>query len=100
MKIYRIAQEPFIRDLSGKGSYLYGGRWTTKGTYALYTAATPSLAYLEYVVHQFERDFWPTNLEIATIEVDERKLMRVSASYLPEGWNQLSHSYLLPTICN
>jgi RES domain-containing protein len=93
MRIYRLAQEPFIRDLSGKGSYLYGGRWTTKGTYAVYAAATRSLAYLEYVVHQYERDFWPTNLEMATIEIDESKLKVITAPHLPDDWHKMTYSY-------
>ncbi len=51
MNVYRISKCNYIRDLTGSGSARYSGRWHNKGTYVLYTAATPSLALLESVVH-------------------------------------------------
>ncbi|MEJ0103503.1 MAG: RES family NAD+ phosphorylase [Bacteroidota bacterium] len=51
MNVYRISKCEYISDLQGTGAALYPGRWHSKGTYILYTAATPSLAMLESVVH-------------------------------------------------
>ena len=93
MIVYRIAQDQFIKDLSGYGAYLFGGRWSSKGTFALYTASFRSLAYLEYVVHQFGKPNWPSNLRIATIEFDETSLITLNDSNLPTGWNQLTYSF-------
>lgn len=90
MKVYRIAKNKYIEDLSGYGSYLYGGRWSTKGTYALYTASTKSLAYLEFIVHQFDQQTWPANISIATIEVSPKSPIAV-LSDLPYGWNSLTY---------
>jgi RES domain-containing protein len=51
MIVYRINDCRYIRDLSGTGSALYGGRWNSKDTYVLYTAQSGALALLEAVVH-------------------------------------------------
>jgi RES domain-containing protein len=51
MEVYRICQKGYIDDLSGKGSYLYGGRWNSPGVYALYTSTHRSLALLELLMH-------------------------------------------------
>src|SRR6476469_517053 len=51
MKVYRISKCQYINDLSGTGAAMYGGRWHSKGFYVVYTAASPSLALLESVVH-------------------------------------------------
>ncbi|MEQ8472140.1 MAG: RES family NAD+ phosphorylase [Marinoscillum sp.] len=90
MKVYRIAKNKYIEDLSGYGAYLYGGRWSTKGTYALYTAVTKSLAYLEFIVHQFDQQTWPSNISIATIEVGQKSPI-APLSDLPHGWNSLNY---------
>lgn len=93
MIVYRIAQQQFINDLSGYGAYLYGGRWSSRGTFALYTASFRSLAYLEYVVHQFGKPDWPSSLKIATIEFDEKTLIKLEEKNLPNDWNQLTYSF-------
>lgn len=31
MKIYRLGKTQYIHDLSGKGAFLFGGRWNFKG---------------------------------------------------------------------
>ncbi len=51
MKAYRLGKTKFIHDLSGKGSFLFGGRWNKKGFPALYLTSSRSLAILENLVH-------------------------------------------------
>lgn len=51
MKLYRIAQTAHIKDLSGTGARLYGGRWNEKGVGVVYTSESRALAILEYLVH-------------------------------------------------
>lgn len=51
MLLYRITTEDYATDLSGTGSFLYGGRWNSKGVRLLYTAESSALAMLEALAH-------------------------------------------------
>jgi RES domain-containing protein len=51
MEVFRICQKDYQNDLTGKGAYLFGGRWNSPGTYALYTSTHRSLALLELLMH-------------------------------------------------
>lgn len=51
MKIFRIAKTKYIRDVSGEGARLYGGRWNQPGHKMLYCSPTLSLCLLEILVH-------------------------------------------------
>ncbi len=51
MMVYRICQADFAEDFSGRGAFLYGGRWNSPGKYMLYTASSRALALLELLVH-------------------------------------------------
>lgn len=51
MWLYRVAQERYAEDLSGKGAELYGGRWTPAGYPVIYAAEHPALAGFEKLVH-------------------------------------------------
>lgn len=96
---YRIAQEQYIEDLSGYGSYLYGGRWNLPGVYALYLASHKSLAYLEYLVHQYNREIWPKNLMVASIEIDDLLIRKIKPEELPSSWTQLVYQIEIQLTC-
>jgi RES domain-containing protein len=87
MLVYRIInQEKRIRDLSGTGAYLNGGRWNNEGTYALYTSENSALALLEILVHAGETEM-PPHLFIVTIEIADTALIRdVADADLPDHW--------------
>ncbi len=84
MILHRITTKPYINDLSGTGTMLYGGRWNSKGTRMLYTSESLSLAVLEIIanlsssklnnLYCVELDF-PDELEINTL------------AKLPTQWN-------------
>lgn len=84
-KLYYIAREKFIHDLSGAGSAKYGGRWNPKGTYVLYTAANPSLAMLEWLAHVRDSDMDDIYV-MATILVPDGAFKRLEVSSLPANW--------------
>jgi len=86
MLVYRIATSKHVKDLSGEGARLHGGRWNHRGTALLYTSETRSLATVELVVH-VSLSFAPTDLKMATIEVpDEPAPEVVDVAALPPNW--------------
>lgn len=84
MIIYRLANEEFTHDLSGKGAKLYGGRWNSFGLPAVYATEHISLAVLEILVHvktlQTPPNYFLITLEIPLsaplVSVDYKKLKR------------------------
>jgi len=68
MRLFRIAKQKFITDLSGEGARLYGGRWNSVGTPMLYFSEHLSLCMLEVLVHLEHTtlipDFWFVEIEI------------------------------------
>lgn len=70
MKVYRIARDKYVKDLTGTGAKLHGGRWNPKGLAVLYTAQHKSLAALELLVH-LDKNTVPDDLQILTIEVPD-----------------------------
>ena len=68
MRLFRIAKQQFISDLSGEGARLYGGRWNTVGMPMLYFSEHLSLCMLEVLVHlehsTLISDFWFLEIEI------------------------------------
>ena len=94
MVVYRIAKTPErAKDLSGFGSFKFGGRWNSKGTYMLYTSENSSLAYLESLVHFNEADI-PLNLYITSIEIknSDKLIYQLPDSKYPAKW-QLSENF-------
>lgn len=51
MKVYRIAKQKFIHDLSGEGARIYGGRWNRVGYNMVYFSEHLSLCVLELLAH-------------------------------------------------
>lgn len=67
LKLYRIAKKEYIKDLSGEGARIFGGRWNKKGFSMLYFSESLSLAVLEVLVHV---DFRFLNSDFKYIEVE------------------------------
>lgn len=89
MNVYRIGARRWIKDLSGEGAFLYGGRWNSKGLRMLYTSSTISLAVLEVLVHTEVR-FTPSDFALLTISVpDDLPLWRLSEADLPPDWRTI-----------
>lgn len=84
--LYRIGKTKRIRDLSGEGARLYGGRWNLKGTPLLYTSDSTALATLETLVHS-PLHLMPNNRSIITLNLpDDLAVRDLSTEDLPSKW--------------
>ncbi len=90
---YRISKQQYARDsdelMSGKGSFLHGGRWHSAGQRAVYLSSSLSLAMLEILVHGVSNKVLLSYC-FAKVEFDESLLIAPPISQLPEGWGELT----------
>ena len=86
MRLYRISKTKRVRELSGEGARLYGGRWNEKGTPVLYFSDSTALATLETIVHS-PLNIIPKNRSIITVELpDNLTTTSIETKNLPESW--------------
>lgn len=84
--LYRIAKAKRIKDLTGEGARLYGGRWNLKGTPVIYTSDSTALATLETLVHS-PLHLMPKERSVITLELpDNLGAFSVSPEELPPKW--------------
>lgn len=75
-------------DISGKGAFIYGGRWNSEGIFMLYTSLNASLAMLELLVHADESEV-PPHMFISQIEIpDTAPIYEFPDQELPNGWRE------------
>lgn len=87
--LYRIQTDSHRNTiLDGIGAQLRGGRWNIKGGPMVYTATTPELCFLEYMVHL---DGTPLAelppLILCEISVPDDSITFLAMDQLPLGWN-------------
>ena len=88
MEIYRIAQQIYAEDISGKGAKLYGGRWNSEGLMALYTSSSRALALLETLAHTPAKMLQQKIYTLVTIDVpDSILIQKITLNKLPSGWD-------------
>lgn len=87
MIIYRLVRTLYKDDLSGQGAFLYGGRWNSKGIYALYCSEHISLAALEIIVN-YDRSLIQMIPSYHLIEIDipDGMIMEIDILALKENW--------------
>ena len=92
MTVYRLSREKYMNDLSGMGAWLNGGRWNSRGKFALYTVQHVSLAKLEVAVH-LDLDLIPNDYMLVEIFLpDEAITKTVWVEDLETDWNSIPHS--------
>jgi RES domain-containing protein len=88
MILYRISNQIYSKDISGKGAALFGGRWNSKGNYALYLSSHISLAVLEILVNYNYEQLMHNTFDIVTIEIKNDKSIE-SIKNLESNWRYL-----------
>jgi RES domain-containing protein len=87
--LYRIQTDSHQETLlEGIGAQLRGGRWNAKGRPMVYTATTPELCFLEYMVHLEGTplaDLPP--LILCEITVPDGSVKYLRTDELPFGWD-------------
>jgi len=86
VQAFRIAKTRSIRDLSGTGAKLHGGRWNRKDVPVVYASENRSLATLEFLVH-VPLSLLPNNLSLACLDIPEDIVVeQISIADLPKNW--------------
>ena len=83
MRLFRIAEEQFARDLTGEGARLYGGGWNPKGIPMIYTAESVALAALEVLVRVATPKHYFRTIYDAP---DSASMETVAVADLPSNW--------------
>ena len=89
MVLFRIGNCNFIDDLTGAGTKLYGGRWSSVGKPGLYLASSRALSVLEVLVH-LQPLFIPDNYCLLEVEIPEDSTQQVQVESLTENWKDVS----------
>lgn len=98
IKLYRISTTEHIRDLSGTGAKIYGGRWNHPGYPVVYTSGSRSLAALEFLVH-VPMALAPVDLSIIEINIKGPVSTEViKTNKLPKNWREYPAPEQLATI--
>jgi RES domain-containing protein len=86
VQVFRIAKTRSIRDLSGTGAKLHGGRWNRKDIPVVYASENRSLATLEFLVH-VPLSLLPHSLSLACLDIpDDIVAEQISITDLPKNW--------------
>ncbi|UJF20265.1 RES family NAD+ phosphorylase (plasmid) [Vibrio sp. SS-MA-C1-2] len=90
MKLYRLTQKKFADSpFSPIGAKLYGGRWNSKGTEALYFAESESLCALEVFVHVNNDPTIIDQYDLYQIDVPEELIVKLDLDDLPKSWRAI-----------
>ena len=92
MIVYRLSHKKYANDLSGTVAWLNGGRWNSRGKFALYAAQHVSLSKLEVAVH-LDLDIIPNDYVLVEIYLpDGTTIKTVRMDELESDWNSIPHS--------
>jgi len=86
VQVFRIVKTRSIRDLSGTGARVHGGRWNRKDIPVVYASENRSLATLEFLVH-VPLSLLPNHLSIACLDIPSDIVVeQISIADLPKNW--------------
>jgi len=86
VKIYRVTKKEFVKDLTGEGARLYGGRWNKKGRSMLYFSEHLSLCVLEMLT-RIDFEFLSEDYAFIEVEIPEKLIASLEkASSVSRKW--------------
>ncbi|MGF1694243.1 RES family NAD+ phosphorylase [Vibrio lamellibrachiae] len=90
MELYRLTQKKFSdTPFSPIGAKLYGGRWNSKGTEALYFSESESLCALEVFVHVNNDPNIITQYDLYRIHIPDELIVKLDNEDLPTTWRDI-----------
>ncbi|MCK6265017.1 RES family NAD+ phosphorylase [Vibrio sp. ZSDE26] len=90
MELYRLTQKKFADSpFSPIGAKLFGGRWNSKGTEALYFAESESLCALEVFVHVNNDPNIITQYDLYRINIPDELIVKLDNEDLPPSWRDI-----------
>lgn len=90
MKLYRLTQKKFsAAPFDPIGAKLFGGRWNSKGTEALYFSESESLCSLEVFVHVNNDPSMINLYDLYRIEMPEELIAKLDKEDLPPLWRSI-----------
>ena len=98
MKVFRLASEKYIDDLSGMGAEITGGRWNNRGTRVLYTSDSRALCTAEIAVHM-PIGLIPKDYHLLTLDIpDKIPYKLIDSESLPKNWKKFPYSSITQEI--
>lgn len=93
MKMYRLTQKKYSESpFSPIGAKLYGGRWNSKGTEALYFAESESLCSLEVFIHVNNDPNIVDQYDLYRIDIPDELIVQLEKQDLPPNWRSIPTS--------
>lgn len=89
MVVYRLCNNKFAEDLSGKGAEIAGGRWNSRGKAMLYTSQSIALCVTEIAVH-VPLGILPKDYRLVHIEIPDVDFFEIKK--LPKDWQSFPHA--------
>src|SRR3954467_6425905 len=86
MRVYRLVNSMFAKDLTGEGARLHGGRWNHIGIPCVYTSENRSLAVLEFSVNVNLQSIL-RNLSMVELDIPDA-FHDVQLADLPGTWRE------------
>jgi len=90
MRMYRLTQKKYSdTPFSPAGAKLYGGRWNSKGTEALYFSESESLCCLEVFVHVKNDPNIIDQYDLYRIDIPDELIVKLEKEDLPPSWRSI-----------
>ncbi len=89
MRVWRISKANRVRDLTGYGASIDGGRWNQQDVCAVYAGLSPAICCLETFVHQTHMPLIPMKIVCLELPDDPSLYLEPPVAGLPAGWNAL-----------